>query len=632
MKIHIEPYTTADVWRLNGPVKLRIYANQSFWNSDGQYVPQGTVGQTNTACLELDCEVIANNLNVPGFEIDSTVDSPDNPWATYTAELVAGSRRIPFLSTFAVNTKEGEEPTYTWIEIVLFRNLIQPQSVPESTGRQISAMVNAAAGMLNKASLTNQGITALTADPLVPGSPVAVSANDPKWLALSAAGFLSVFNVKDYGAVGDGVTDDTAAVLAALADLTAAGGGVLYFPLGSYITSGGFVISVPCQVRGDISGSSPSAAQFGSKVNCTSRVAHLFEVTADTALFSDLYLFNTNSPFGGVVPPTPPTASAGIKCTAASSSQKVDIERCVVEGFYNDVEQDGAHWSIYASHLINPVNYALFVTNTITPDAGDWMVTHSTFFSKTYLCPALIHVINAGGGKIASCKFNSYNDPLIAGVQGYTIGIEVTYTATIILLLSNLSIENYLGSAIVATQVVLLAASNIEVGDFSGATDSAIRLVGCTDSALANIVMLSFSATGQGLVAVKCTGCQRIHHSGLASNGFVGPIHFLPPYIGTYIPIVLQNGWANSGGVLAPAGYTLTNGRVSLRGTVTGGAATTIGFLPAHLRPGLDLIFPGVSNGNFQLIRIVAATGAIVQEGGGPSPHQSLDSVSYDLN
>lgn len=43
-----------------------------------------------------------------------------------------------------------------------------------------------------------------------------------------------VINVKDYGAVGDGVADETNAVQQALGDLAAAGGGTLIFPPGTY--------------------------------------------------------------------------------------------------------------------------------------------------------------------------------------------------------------------------------------------------------------------------------------------------------------------------------------------------------------------------------------------------------------
>jgi hypothetical protein len=41
-------------------------------------------------------------------------------------------------------------------------------------------------------------------------------------------------NVKDFGAVGDGVTDDTAAIQAAIDDVFADGGGVVYFPTSQY--------------------------------------------------------------------------------------------------------------------------------------------------------------------------------------------------------------------------------------------------------------------------------------------------------------------------------------------------------------------------------------------------------------
>ncbi len=59
-------------------------------------------------------------------------------------------------------------------------------------------------------------------------------------------------NVRDFGAVGDGVTDDTDAIARALETLTRAGGGTLYFPNGKYRirkTFGPFPASVT--LRGD---------------------------------------------------------------------------------------------------------------------------------------------------------------------------------------------------------------------------------------------------------------------------------------------------------------------------------------------------------------------------------------------
>jgi polygalacturonase len=47
--------------------------------------------------------------------------------------------------------------------------------------------------------------------------------------------FDNIFNVKEFGAVGDGVTDDSAAILRAYAAVKVAGGAV-YFPTGDYYT------------------------------------------------------------------------------------------------------------------------------------------------------------------------------------------------------------------------------------------------------------------------------------------------------------------------------------------------------------------------------------------------------------
>lgn len=49
---------------------------------------------------------------------------------------------------------------------------------------------------------------------------------------------LSTFNVKLYGAVGDGATNDTTAINSAVTAVIAAGGGVVYFPPGIYVLQG----------------------------------------------------------------------------------------------------------------------------------------------------------------------------------------------------------------------------------------------------------------------------------------------------------------------------------------------------------------------------------------------------------
>jgi hypothetical protein len=48
---------------------------------------------------------------------------------------------------------------------------------------------------------------------------------------------MDVFNVKSYGAIGNGSNDDTSAVISAKNALQSASGGVLYFPPGIYIVN-----------------------------------------------------------------------------------------------------------------------------------------------------------------------------------------------------------------------------------------------------------------------------------------------------------------------------------------------------------------------------------------------------------
>jgi parallel beta-helix repeat protein len=55
-----------------------------------------------------------------------------------------------------------------------------------------------------------------------------------------------IYNVQDFGAKGDGITDDTAAIQAAVDAAHAAGGGSVYLPTGIYIVHGGATATDGC--------------------------------------------------------------------------------------------------------------------------------------------------------------------------------------------------------------------------------------------------------------------------------------------------------------------------------------------------------------------------------------------------
>lgn len=79
----------------------------------------------------------------------------------------------------------------------------------------------------------------------------------------AAKGLIPCVNVKDFGAKGDGVTDDKVAILAAIASL-AATGGVVYFPPGTYLTSGTLTLTAGVYLVG--SGMADQGAGFGTTI------------------------------------------------------------------------------------------------------------------------------------------------------------------------------------------------------------------------------------------------------------------------------------------------------------------------------------------------------------------------------
>ena len=93
-----------------------------------------------------------------------------------------------------------------------------------------------------------------------------------------AVGRITTFNVITYGAVGDGTTDDTTAIQAALTAADVAGGGLVYVP------DGIFVISSPLMVYDDTTFECSAGAtiQLEAGSDCNMMVNEHFETQAGT--------------------------------------------------------------------------------------------------------------------------------------------------------------------------------------------------------------------------------------------------------------------------------------------------------------------------------------------------------------
>ena len=168
-------------------------------------------------------------------------------------------------------------------------------------------------------------------------------------------------NVKDFGALGNGIADDTVAIQAAIDSFsTKPKGGTLYFPEGVYRVSNGFTvptisdISVPIKFLGANNGfNQPTASNNTSAsrsiIRCTVDGFTLFDLT--TATESRVH-FESLSLWGFIESGTefPAIGSFAIKANKFTGG---GIVNCVIRGFEIGV------------HIINEFYYSRFRDNYI---------------------------------------------------------------------------------------------------------------------------------------------------------------------------------------------------------------------------------------------------------------------------
>ena len=121
-------------------------------------------------------------------------------------------------------------------------------------------------------------------------------------------------SVKDFGAAGDGVTDDTAAIQAAA---TAATGGILFFPKGTYLIASAIVIPAKTWAKGE--GRQSVIKSVSLTHGGTSQGQRQFSLlNVDGVRVSDL-MFDTS----GIT-----TFLSGVKCINAYNCTNYTVEHC----------------------------------------------------------------------------------------------------------------------------------------------------------------------------------------------------------------------------------------------------------------------------------------------------------------
>jgi hypothetical protein len=197
-----------------------------------------------------------------------------------------------------------------------------------------------------------------------------------RWTITTDTRISTVYNVRDYGAIGDGTTDDTAAIQAALDAAGAAGGGKVYLPAGQY-RHGPLLYEyvAPLAIVGD--GMNVTKLYFAPTSD------NLYGLTlGKVGNTSTRYWEIRNINFGCVVYDRPRSA---IKLIDA---QQCTIDSVLINGFYGPYDNHGLHLYGHEHVWVNNFQFAATIPLRFSPNpnyTAGWLSADHMRFSNGYL-------------------------------------------------------------------------------------------------------------------------------------------------------------------------------------------------------------------------------------------------------
>lgn len=263
---------------------------------------------------------------------------------------------------------------------------------PSATAAELAAglatkvSVGAAAGGALSGTFPNPALAAITAT----GSTTARSVQDR---------FADVVNVKDFGAVGDGVADDTAAIQAAL---DAASG--VFFPNGDYL------ITAPLDLN---TGNYLSGVFFGSTITSTHNGAALRGKGVTPSTGTNVRRYSGGGINLRLIGPT----------SSQSSSIALDMRGCSGFKWTNLIVMD------YATGVRQGDNYSTYYNEYRAVDMIDVGIGYNS--------TALANENLVDGGRVTTCTTgtidaeNSHNKYMGVSIENFTTGHLINSPASV---------------------------------------------------------------------------------------------------------------------------------------------------------------------------------------------------------
>jgi hypothetical protein len=234
-----------------------------------------------------------------------------------------------------------------------------------------------------------------------------------------------IVSVKDFGAVGDGTTDDTAAMQAAHNS-----GKLIYYPAGNYNFT-----SISMTHGGGIVGAGPELTKLWVNTASSTTGNSISYVSPTTEICGPLFRDFSIYVNGG----TPKTDGAFLYVqgnNASSFTYGLYVENVYFyQGGYNHLQLiNQVRYIITGCTFVNYSNWGLSLDNPANPDAGDGTIT-SCFFNTAIVSGATIgFVLNGAGGT----RF--VNNKILGG--NYCIDVFLTHnTNSADLFIQNNSLE-----------------------------------------------------------------------------------------------------------------------------------------------------------------------------------------------
>ena len=376
-------------------------------------------------------------------------------------------------------------------------------------------------------------VTALSSATISGTLPSGATTSQSLLYGTSAAGWYTEhFNVKAFGATGNGSTDDTSNINLAIAALNAAGGGVLYFPKGQYVVNSTYngaltTISVPCRIIGDGHGHSASeSATAILKYNNGSSNRNVFTLnTSNPANFEDLSIvFKAATTAYGIYLNGP--TGTPVDYSTINRVSVISPDATSATGVYS---YNGNNTRITNCYIAGNA-YGIYLTSDLadadSPDGGVGFITNCVIESNT---SAGIYHTSAGG-------LNIVGNVLHSNAYGYRyVALNAAVTSDIIITSNWIDVFTY--------------AISFEGPSSSGSLSNVI----IADNSFATLTGFSFS--GVNVIQVINGSSTWFHEFNISGNSF----QYAQDNNGTAITLNnCYNGMIGSNMFFSPSSYTQT--------------------------------------------------------------------------